>query len=292
MYMIQTIVLSGGANVGFIYLGILKSLFEKNILNWNDLNTIYATSVGTLIAVSICLQKNLDEVECYYVERPWNELYKCDLSRILWCFQNGGIFDKYVLMKTLEPLLKSNDLSLEITLKEFYEFSKIDMHFFVTKFSDFSLCDISHHTHPSWTVIDAVYSSCSLPIMFKPEFIHGEYYIDGGVITNYPLDCAIQCGCNIDTTLGINHRQQQQFIHQPYTETSNYKLLDFIVSFINNIWLKTRNESNACIKHQIVVECRTLPQDIMGCISSQEEREKLVNLGKSEGISWADTYTE
>ena len=51
--MIQHLVLSGGANIGFMFIGTLQSLLERNIFNMQDIQSIHATSIGTTIGTSL-----------------------------------------------------------------------------------------------------------------------------------------------------------------------------------------------------------------------------------------------
>jgi predicted acylesterase/phospholipase RssA len=54
-------------------------------------------------------------------------------------------------------------------------------------------------------VIDAVYTSSSLPIFFKPLCIENETFIDGGILVNYPLrECLNTPDINPLEILGIN----------------------------------------------------------------------------------------
>jgi len=38
------------------------------------------------------------------------------------------------------------------------------------------------------SIIDAVIASSSIPIIFKPYKINGNYYIDGGITNNFPIE--------------------------------------------------------------------------------------------------------
>ena len=52
--------------------------------------------------------------------------------------------------------------------KEFYEINKIDLHIFSTELNKFETVDFSHKTHPDWRIIDVIYCSSALPIVFSP----------------------------------------------------------------------------------------------------------------------------
>lgn len=50
-------------------------------------------------------------------------------------------------------------------------------------------------------LIPALLASCSLPVIFKPVMIGGEYYVDGGLVNNLPVE-PLQKGC--DRIIGIH----------------------------------------------------------------------------------------
>ena len=39
-----------------------------------------------------------------------------------------------------------------------------------------------NHILNNLSLIDAIYMSCNIPIIFKPEYYNGSYYIDGSFV--------------------------------------------------------------------------------------------------------------
>ena len=52
---IKHLVIAGGGPIGFQFLGALEHLNEKGFWKLEDIESIYATSIGTFLAVFICL---------------------------------------------------------------------------------------------------------------------------------------------------------------------------------------------------------------------------------------------
>jgi NTE family protein len=50
-------------------------------------------------------------------------------------------------------------------------------------------------------LVDAVVASCSIPIIFYPQLIHGVPYVDGGLLKNFPVS-VIRKKCK--NVIGIN----------------------------------------------------------------------------------------
>jgi len=93
-------------------------------------------------------------------------------------------------------------LSLNTTLKELYEYSKIDFHIYTVEVNSFTLVDVSHKTHPNLLVTNAVFMSSTVPTLLAPICDDKCCYIDGGLICNYPIDNCLQ-ECKAENVLGI-----------------------------------------------------------------------------------------
>jgi predicted acylesterase/phospholipase RssA len=293
--MIQHLVLSGGAIVGFAFYGTLQTLIEHEYLNMDDIQTIHATSVGTLIAVSITLGYELDILKTYLMDRPWKDVYILDFSSFVRAIKEGGMFGRPEVLKTIEPLLLGKDLSVDITLEEFYEFNKKEIHFYTTKYASLELVDLSYKTHPTWKLVDAVFASCCLPVLFIPMHYEEHYYIDGAVIMNYPLQRCLDQGHDANTILGLDNAGRSENDHvqsRPFSSPSSpYKLFDFILSLSMKLWCskrqkRTDDENN--VSHQISVVCPADPISIFKAFDTKEERLNLYQTGKNAALAYIE----
>ena len=284
--MIEHLVISGGANIGFLYFGTLKTLIQNDYIDMNNIRSIYCTSVGTLLAIGLTLNYELSDLEAFLIERPWHELYNVEFSTIARAIQEGGMFGKKVIIETIKSLLLGNDLSLNITLLEYYEFNKKEIHFFVTKYSTFELEDISYKTHPHWTLVEAVYASSCLPVLFDPCLIDNEYYIDGGVLKNYPLKQCLEFN-EPETIFGLFHdttsMNKEARMAQPYTITNtNYRLFEYFYSLVYKMWTFVKHErtpEEEAFQNHIGVECDTNPLVILESFQSKAIRKQLFEQG-------------
>ena len=73
---IKHLIISGGGTVGLTYLGIFQKLFENNICNMNNIETIFSTSAGSLVATILCLDYDRETLNKYIIERPWKDVFK------------------------------------------------------------------------------------------------------------------------------------------------------------------------------------------------------------------------
>ena len=124
--MIKHIVLEGGGYKGLGVIGSLKFLNQNNYYDINNIQTIYGTSIGAYIGALICLNIEWDILTDYIINRPWEKSIPIQADMFLEMIDTKGFFDNTFFRRSLENVFLSKDITLEITLKEFFEFSKIE----------------------------------------------------------------------------------------------------------------------------------------------------------------------
>lgn len=275
--MIEHLVFSGGGNIGFIYIGILKYLFSENKIQMESIKSIHCTSIGSLAAVMLSLLHTVDDIEEYIVNRPWHNLFEFTISTVLEAIRSGGMYNMNPLRKCFEPLFLAKELSVETTLAELYRYNSIDIHFYSSDLITFDLIDISHKTHPHWTVLEAIYASSALPIVFTPLKKEGKVLIDGALFCNYPLKPCLNYGHDPDTIMGFNIESISK-----YNSTSEYLLLDYLNMIIIKMWNRTKvdqSEELKKVENQFLVHFDFTIDSTIKSLNSKEERERLILLG-------------
>ena len=282
---IKHLVIAGGGPIGFQFLGALEHLNEKGFWKLEDIESIYATSIGTFLAVFICLKYDWQTLNTYVIDRPWHDAFKLNGKQIFDAFYNKGLYDKKIIEITFKPLLEAKDLSLNITLKEFYEYSKIELHFYAFELNKFETVDISYKTHPDLLLVQAIFMSSSLPGLFAPVCTNNNCYIDGGVMANYPLTYCLKDHPNSDEILGItfyrDYDKPDAYKNNIVTEESS--VIDFSIGFfINAMNYIYKNIKRDTIINQI--ECSNddnfLTMDVIKkSINSSEMRKDWMNKG-------------
>ena len=276
---IRHIVISGGGLSGFTFYGALSELSRQKYWDLSNIKTAYGTSVGCLIVFIMALGYDWQETDDYLINRPLQNVFKLNAYSMFECIQNNGIFDKKSIEGLLAPLFAGKDVPIEITLNEFYLLNGIEIHSFTTEVNSFKLIDMSYKTHPDWRVIDVIYCSCSIPIIFLPFFHEKETYCDGGFLSNYPLKQCIDNGADPSEILGI-YRLQDSNNKSAITKESN--ILDYLITIMNNTVEKIIIYPNREI---IGIEC-SLPSSmsfdiVNNILHNVEERKRLIDLGGS-----------
>lgn len=196
---IKYLVFGGGATAGFAMYGSFKYLCNKNIINIQNIRDIYATSVGTMLAVAISLNHSYDILDDYLIKRPWEKITKITHEKFLNIGNEKGLFGDELIEEIIGPLITSAGLDLSITLLEFYNYNKICIHFFTIDINNIpsTTSDINYKNHPDIPLITAIRMSSAIPMIFKPVCIENKCYIDGGLILNFPLDvCLNETKCD------------------------------------------------------------------------------------------------
>ena len=275
---IKHLVISGGGPSMLQYISAIQHLNENNIIDLNCIESIYGTSAGSMVAVLLGLKYDWETLNDYIIQRPWHELFHFKINYIFDAYKKRGIYSKNIIEKAFKPLLDAKDISIDVTLKDFYEYSKIEIHFFSFEINHFKTEDISYLTHPNISLIDAVIMSSSIPLLFTPVIIENKCYIDGGVCANYPLKYCLDTGKNEDEVLGFCNQydcQQKNYIDSKST------LLDFVLClFFKTFDNLSSNLINPKIKYEIVFDTKYINlQYLKSAITSMEVRKELYQKG-------------
>lgn len=269
---IKHLVISGGGGTGFAYYSVLRESNKEGFWNIDNIETIHGVSVGTFFAFCMAVLKHVgwDTYDDYLIKRPWeNEI---SAAKLFNAYNNVGICGREFIENFFSPILKSIDLPLNITLLEFYEFTKIEIHYYTTNLDSYEYVDLSHKTHPNWTLIDAVYSSCAIPVFFRPNRIDGVVYVDGAFLCNYPLKQCIEIAGSPDEIFGIN-KIGIISTDEPSTLTPDYgNIVDYLLDIITKTVKKLTLEKPKSKYTMEISDKITSAWEIYNAIKSKESR--------------------
>jgi len=275
---INHLVITGGCLAGFPAYGILRESNKSGFWKLENIKSIYATSIGTMNAVWISLNYDWDAMDNYIINRPWQTVFKFSFGSILKTIETCGIFDVTTIEQMFQPVFSGKDISIDVTMAEFFEITKIDIHMFTVDLVSFKLIDVSHATHPTWRMVDAIYCSCSLPVLFSPLLKDDMCFIDGGVLLNYPLIPCIDAANN-EGVFGIKCKSVETAYVKPTT------LFDYLFTLLNKIisHVMTKHVVNLPTSLNLYEICiASTPSsiyEIFFVASKSEERQKLIESG-------------
>jgi NTE family protein len=156
------LVLSGGGTRGFAHLGVIAALNEREIYP----EVISGASAGAIVGAFIAGQKSPEEV--------------------MKIFKKGWFFQYTKLNLPVNGLLKLDGLR-EIIEKE-VEYKNIEdlpVPFYVAVAN---MNKGAAEYKNSGTLGKTVLASSSIPVLFAPVEIDGQFYVDGGLMDNIPIE--------------------------------------------------------------------------------------------------------
>lgn len=283
---IKHLVISGGGATLLHTLGSLYHLEKNQYVNLKDIETIYGTSAGAIIGVCISLKFDWETLNDYIIKRPWQDVFPIKVQNILDAYMKKGIFDKTNIEKCFKPLFDAKNVPININLEDFYNLTKIEIHFFGFEINEYKMEDISYLTHPKIEVITAIQISCALPILVTPVCIDGKCYIDGGTTCNYPLNYCIESGKIPDEILGFKNKYSE--IKNNITNEST--LLQFLSSFLYKaIFSLSTDNSQPEINNEVICNASHINFDILkDAVTNIEIRKTLFE----NGVSSAEKFIQ
>jgi predicted acylesterase/phospholipase RssA len=277
---IKHLVISGGGLNGFCYYGVLRDSNLKGVWNIDNIKTIYGCSIGSILSAIVSLRYDWTDMDDYILKRPWENVFEPNLFSMLSSMSDKGIYTIRQIEAIMSPLLLGKDLALDITLNDFYQATNTEIHIFTTDMHLFKSVDLSYKTHPDWRLVDAIYASCAIPILFSPHTDGTTYYYDGAFFTNYPLTECINGGASPNEIIGI----ASGFLQKDKSRIGpDSTMIDCISVVLENILHKALSSSHSGkIGIEYIVD--SVPSsisDIYNLISSREERSRLITLGSN-----------
>jgi predicted acylesterase/phospholipase RssA len=284
---IKHLVIPGGGPSGIQALGALVHLENAGFWKIDDIEKIYATSAGAILAVLLCLKFDWETVIDYIIKRPWHEAFKVEIDQIFDAYRKKGIFDEKITDVFYKPFFDAKDLSLEITMIEFYRFCGIELHFFTLELNAFELVDLSHLTHPDLPLLRAVQMSAAIPILISPICVDNKCYTDGGIVCNYPLNQCIE-NCNrVDEIFGIRNNYDSDGSDAQYVKEES-TIIEYMLIFMNRIMNKVKLYAKPRdIPYQLTYSVNKMNlKDIKEALISREKRQELFNLGSDSAATF------
>ena len=298
---IKHLVLSGGGPVGLLEYGILKNLSQKKIINYENIKSIYASSIGSLIGLIYILQFKWEWIDDFFIKRPWLNIAKINTADILNIYYSKGLFDSNTMLNVVKPLLLSKNLNIDITLKELYNYTNIDFHIFTTNINNVISVDLNYITNPDLKVYEAITMSSCVPLLFKPMYYNNKYYLDAGILINCPInECIKNENCNTNNILALLNDNSKPLIKENNSIDSideNSNLISFFIFLLKNIVKKLRIlgiENNIEIDNTINICLTKSTVDINYWFKTLEDenlRKELIDLGVEQSEKFIKKYT-
>ena len=283
--------LPGGGAASIRLLGALKKLHENNIWNEQNIESIHSVSAGTLLAVLIALKFDMDTIVDYMIGRPWDNVFQISLMNIFDVFAKKGFFGTETIETFMKPFFNTRDISLDITMREFYELTGVKLFCYAVEINSFQLIAISNETFPDLPLLKAVHMSAAYPLMLSPVILDGKCYVDGGIITNYPITQCLKLYPEKEEVLGIGGSTRGTYNRDITEDTTLFEyLLELIYKIVVNVYERRIDFQNReDIPNYVEIEIPSVTiTNLQNAFSDIEERKKLLNDGEISAQEFVD----
>jgi predicted patatin/cPLA2 family phospholipase len=231
----ENIVLSGGSTKGIAHIGALYELSRRGIIDFSKVKCYTCVSAGALVAFFFILGFEFRELWEFVLELEFKKLVNPDWSNIKKCGVDSG--DR--IKKYLEGVLEKKTGISNITFSQLYKQKPIKYNILGSCLTTKEQICFNHEVFPNMAVSDAIRISISLPFFFTPVEYEGNYYVDGGLSNNYPIDLHDH---EQDKTLGLLIYDAYETKFQ-YPEQYPIAILNFFLHHYNKDRYKFRKNT-------------------------------------------------
>jgi len=253
----KNLVFGGGGFKGLSYIGAINAMRDVLGVDFGartqKLDNVCGVSIGAFFGLLITLGYNSSEISmvCQSLEpekvfdfNPFNLISSCSLD--------DGEKSKEIIIKILEKKGFSKNTTMEMLKKV----TDINFHVVSTNISTMSTEHITSDTHKDFTVLEAMLSTMSLPLIFPPRTNNPQkhMWVDGGILENFPMN-----RYPAENTLGFNFK----WSIAPFQETQQKDLFAFLSRIVqtNQLPLEIMTWDALSLAHKantIVIDCETI----------------------------------
>jgi predicted acylesterase/phospholipase RssA len=279
---IKHIVVSACVVNGIDLLGSLFEAENKELINVDNIKTVTGCSGGALILLVWLLRFDKATVCNFIINKSWNKTFK-NKKYIMDIIQKKGVLDKSYILDIFTTFFKSESLDVNMTMLDLYTKTNITFNICATKLNDLKPVSISYKTYPDLPVLDAIYMSCSLPLLMVPLYYEDSYIIDGAFTDGYPIKTCL----DNDETIDKNEILGLRVIRNPILQTEQgCNTLDYISCIMKNIINKFNNINLIDVDNEIKVVVENVSYSMSSVLNDPDVRKGMLENGKKHTIEF------
>ncbi|MED4854860.1 patatin-like phospholipase family protein [Bacillus atrophaeus] len=191
-YPFRNLVFEGGGVKGVAYVGVLEVLEQHHILE--NIKRVGGTSAGAIVALLVGLGYNPTDLKKRLSEMDLRQFMDSDLGFIRDSFRlltdGHGWYKGKKFLKWIEERIEEKGLDKNITFNEVKNNPKIkNIYLQGTNLSTYRVETFSAEDprYADMKIKDAVRISMSIPLFFSAVKMNDSFYVDGGLLSNYPV---------------------------------------------------------------------------------------------------------
>lgn len=194
----KNLIFSSGSIRGLSYIGCIKSLDERKILE--GIETYVGVSAGSMISLLLYLEYSYEEIRGLVVGLDFEMLKNISGEHILEYFSKFGIDDGKKMRRLVELCIEKKGNDPNMTFGEAFKRYKKKLIVIGCCLNTQSKEIFSHEYTPDVSIVEAIMISISIPFYYTMREHDGRQFVDGAIVNTYPIDMFKD---ELDCTLGF-----------------------------------------------------------------------------------------
>jgi NTE family protein len=260
---IDTLCFSGGGVKGFAFIGALERLIELEKINLSNINRFVGTSAGAILSFLLNIGVDIIELKDFILTFNFSKLNGKIDSNLF--FERHGINNGEKLIFIFIKFLESKLNVCDITFIDLFNKTNKELIIIGTNYTRGIECVFSKDKTPDFSVIKAIRISISVPVIFTPVCIDNEYYVDGAIINNFPINY-----CPKDTTFGFYIKN-----------STNKNIIDNFPNYILNCLgiIADSNSEKYIADYNNIITIQNITVEMTNFDLNQQYKESIIQLG-------------
>ena len=174
---------SGGGIRGLAYVGCFKALEELADL---QLRSCSGCSIGVIMAALLTLGYKADELYDFVLHFEYGFVRSVSF---LQAFNNYGLENGQKIHAFLGLMIKKKVNDPYITFAQLFTYARCPIKLIINAccLNTYKCVYFNHITTPDMPVITALRMSIAVPVLIAPVVHEGQYFVDGGIMDNFPM---------------------------------------------------------------------------------------------------------
>jgi predicted acylesterase/phospholipase RssA len=247
----DTLVLAGGGVKGLVLLGAIQTLTDSKKLE--AVNTYVGTSVGAIIGYFLAIGYTPVEIIALIYCHKWlDKLQDLNLMNLI---NGNGVLSFAPIQEALE-FFTLTKIGKFLTLKKLEEEYGKKL---VCCTYNMTTCKpeyLSAETHPDLPCLTALRMSANIPLVFDRFSYTNNFYIDGGIVDNFPIGKGIELGKSV---IGINMKvDEKSLADSPEDGVVPYFFRLLQVPIIQSVEFRNEKITKECLENGKVCKILTI----------------------------------
>jgi predicted acylesterase/phospholipase RssA len=273
--MFQNLVLSGGGYNGIIYIGCIKYMIERKMMKFKN---VIGSSIGSIFGLCICLNVPIDKL-IHYTKQATNQLtqdIQVDIQALLNIWYSFGAFDTDNIKSLIEEILTDNNLPKTASFIDLAKHTGIN---YIVTASNLTKQKVEYFGMDENNTIDivtAIQCSCAVPLFFKPIIVHGDMYVDAGLLCNTPSEYWTKKMAIQKDTLVLKFKNTDEALEGKTNHPDS--LLSYINMLMSNVFTEINDKTSLATIVQIPYANNVLQQLLLNEMS-EIDIDHLIKIG-------------